>query len=222
MWAYQSFCRNLSRLGISAVEMVLPYHGRRNRPGGIIADYFLSPDIGKTIRTVRQAVLDTKRVVDWLYQENYENVGLLGVSLGSCVAGLAAAHHLRIRKSALILTAGDFAEVVWTGRATRHVKRAIEVHATLKQIQDVWSIISTEPFAAQLARRDHRCLIISGKRDQVVKPCLTSRFIERLREEKALFAWRRLGCGHYSLGMFPFNVVTFLMVAGFFRSGHSW
>lgn len=30
MWAYQSFCRNLSRLGISAVEMVLPYHGRRN------------------------------------------------------------------------------------------------------------------------------------------------------------------------------------------------
>ena len=218
MWAYHSFSQQLRRIGFTTVEVTLPYHGCRNREAAAVSDYFLSANLGRTIRSVKQAVLDTRRVIDWLFQQQYANVGLIGISLGSCVAGLVAAHDCRIRRSALVLTAGDFAEVVWTGRATRHIRSALASEATLAQIQNVWSIIATESFVSELARAGHQCLIVSGRRDQVVKPYLTERFVKGLRAANGNCRWHTLECGHYSLGRLPFSVWTFLLLARFFRS----
>jgi hypothetical protein len=216
-WDYHGFAKQLARLGLTTVELTLPYHGCRNRSDGVISDYFLSANVGRTILSVRQAVLDSRRVIDWLYQRKYEKVGLIGVSLGSCVAGLVAAHDIRISASALLLTAGDFTEVVWTGRATRHIRTALASGATLEQLQKVWSIISTGTFASELSRRTHRCLIISGNRDQVVLPYLTRRFVDQLRGAGGCYAWHGFGCGHYSLGLFPFNIMCFFKLVNFFR-----
>jgi hypothetical protein len=220
---YRSSARLLSRFGPTVVELTLPYHGVRNRQGGAIADYYLSPNLGRTIRSVRQSVLDTKGVVDWLCQQGYEGIGLIGASLGSCVAGLVAAHDRRVRASALLLSAGDFAEVVWTGRATRHISAVLARSMSIDELRDAWSIISLRTFARALARPDHRMMIISGSRDNVVKPCLTKRFVLELAEVGAACEWREIGCGHYSLGMFPFSVVfsgwllRFLRGAGLLR-----
>ena len=65
-WAYQALSRRLMRLGLTVVELTLPYHGLRSRPGSIISDYFVSPNMRRTIRTVRQAVLDTRKTLNWL------------------------------------------------------------------------------------------------------------------------------------------------------------
>ena len=215
--AYAPFAQNLVRFGLTAVELTLPYHGPRNRPGAVISDYFLSPNIGRTIRSVRQAVIDTKGVVDWLCQNGYRNIGLIGASLGSCVAGLAAAHDSRICTSALLLTAGDFGEVVWTGRATRHIAQSLSRSVDLDEIKGLWSIISTGTFARTFARADHKALIVSGTRDQVVKPYLTTRFISQLQDAAATYEWRKLSCGHYSMAMFPFSVLTFVLTLRFLK-----
>jgi predicted esterase len=79
----------------------------------------------------------------------------------------------------------------------------------------VWSIVSTGTFTKELSRVGHSILIISGKRDRVVLPCLTERFFDQLRGHEAQCDWRVLGCGHYSMGSFPFNAAAFLMVARF-------
>jgi hypothetical protein len=207
MGAYQTFARYLSWLGPTVVEVTLPYHGVRNRRGAVIADYYLSPNLGRTIRSVRQSVLDTRGVVDWLCQQGYEGIGVIGASLGSCVAGLVAAHDRRVRASALLLTAGDFADVVWTGRATRHISAVLAQSMSIDELREAWAIISLRTFAHALARPDHRMMIISGSRDKVVKPCLTKRFVLELAQVGAACEWREIGCGHYSLGMFPFSVI---------------
>jgi hypothetical protein len=219
MWDYHAFSKHLRRLGYTTVELILPYHGSRNRSDGTIADYFLSANIGRTIRSVRQAVLDTRRVIDWLDQRKSGKIGLIGISLGSCIAGLVAAHDPRISMSALLLTAGDFAEVVWTGRATRHIQAVLAAGITMDQLQVVWSIISTESYVSQLARETHRSLIISGSRDKVVLPNLTRRFVDQIRGCGGSCAWRVLACGHYSVGLFPFNLMAFLSLVTFFRRG---
>jgi pimeloyl-ACP methyl ester carboxylesterase len=214
-WGYQGLSQRLMRLGLTVVELTLPYHGLRSRPGSVISDYFVSPNIGRTIRTVRQAVLDTRKTLNWLSDRGYQNIGLVGASLGSCIAGLVAAHDARILVSALLLTAGDFSEVVWTGRATQYMKKALAVGTTLDELRAVWSIASPGNFAKELSRVGHTMLIISGRRDRVVLPCLTERFFDQLRSHKAQCDWRVLGCGHYSMGSFPFNAAAFLMVARF-------
>jgi hypothetical protein len=216
-WAYYGFIRHFARLGLTAVEVALPYHGERTREGSLIADHFLSANLGRTIRSVRQAVVDTKDIVTWLRQRGHEHVAVIGLSLGSCIAGLVGAHDPRVRCAALLLTAGDFAEVTWTGRATQHIRRAVETKITLDQLRSVWSIISTETFARELARPNYSTLIISGTRDTVVRPYLTRRFVEQLKDCDANFGWMRLGCGHYSLARAPFSVLAFVRLLYFFH-----
>lgn len=43
----------LSRRGITVVEIAMPYHFERSRPGSLHADYMLSANLGRTIEAVR-------------------------------------------------------------------------------------------------------------------------------------------------------------------------
>jgi len=81
-------CRIFNFIGMSALRLTLPYHQER-RPAEIQrADHLVSTNIGRTIQSMRQAVLDTRAAVRWLKQEGYERIGILGTSVGSCIAFL--------------------------------------------------------------------------------------------------------------------------------------
>src|SRR5205814_6616446 len=61
------------------------------------SDLIVSANIARTIQVCRQAVLDARRAVAWLALQGYERIGILGTSLGSCLAMLTSAHEPRIR-----------------------------------------------------------------------------------------------------------------------------
>jgi dienelactone hydrolase len=61
------------------------------------ADYAVSANIGRTLDAVRQGVVDIRCSLDWLEQQGYTDLGIVGTSLGSCYAFIAAAHDQRIR-----------------------------------------------------------------------------------------------------------------------------
>ena len=216
--ALWSFATLLNKFGFTAIVLVLPYHHQRKRSGSDVADYFLSANLGRTIRSVRQAVVDLRGVVDWLEDRGYRRFQVVGASLGSCIAGLAGAFDPRIEATALLLTAGSFADVVWTGRATRHISAALRSVITLKELREVWSIISLDPFVRHFRDANHRLLVLSAARDQVVLPQYTSDFIRKLREADVAVQQSCFPCGHYSLAMFPFNICACARVIAFLRS----
>src|SRR6266542_3455755 len=84
--------RLLARCGVSALRLSLPYHDSRMPPELTRADYIVSANIARTIQICRQAVLDARRAVSWLAMQGFERIGILGTSLGSCLAMLTAAH----------------------------------------------------------------------------------------------------------------------------------
>src|SRR6185436_19739326 len=102
---------------------------------------------------------------------------VVGASLGSCIAGLTGLFDPRVGASALLLTAGNFADVVWTGRATRHIREALQPAMTLEELRAIWSIISLDSFVDRFRKPDHRLLLLSAARDQVVLPQLTRDFV---------------------------------------------
>jgi hypothetical protein len=79
------------------------------------ADYHVSSNIGRTIHASRQSVVDTRACLDWLVSQGYERVGLLGTSLGSCVAFIAAVHDRRVRAGIFNHVSMYFSDPVWTG-----------------------------------------------------------------------------------------------------------
>jgi hypothetical protein len=168
-------CRLFARFGITAIRLTLPYHDERKPPDLARADYIVSANVGRTAQVNRQAVLDAKRVVDWLEREGYERIGIMGTSLGSCLAMLTIAHDPRIRAGAFNHISPFFADVVWRGLSTRHVRAGLEGHVTLDDLRRAWMPVSPWPFIERV--RDRGVLLIYARYDLSFPLDLSQQFI---------------------------------------------
>src|SRR5580698_8057296 len=125
-FSHNSLCTLFNRMGISALRLSKPYHDIR-RPGELErSDYAVSANVGRTTASCRQAVVDIRSCLDWLEMQGYTQFGVLGTSLGSCYAFIAAAHDPRLRICAFNHAATWFGDVIWTGQSTRHIRAAFE------------------------------------------------------------------------------------------------
>ncbi len=193
----------------------MPYHFERSRRGSVHADYMLSANVGRTVEAVRQAVYDGRKLIRWLRSEGYREISVLGMSLGSWVAGLIAAHDTTIAKASLFLTGGSFADFVWTGRATRSIRQSLEPEIDLTDLRRAWAPLNLENYARRLARPDLDLQVILAKRDNVVLPELSERLIQSLRDAGGKPQVLKLNCGHYSLGKLPYVILAGLSARRF-------
>jgi pimeloyl-ACP methyl ester carboxylesterase len=164
-------------------------------------------------------VLEVRQLVGWLWDRGYRRIGLLGSSLGSCIAYLACAHEPRVRALALNHAAAYFADVVWEGLVTEHVRRSLDPHIDLPTLRQIWAPISPIHFADHMSRSDLRILMISGAYDSTFLPSHSRPLVNALRRADASLRRVVLPCGHYTLGRPPFYVVDALLVATFLRRG---
>lgn len=206
-----------SRRGITVVEIAMPYHFERSRPGSLHADFMLSPNLGRTVQSVRQAVLDGRKLIRWLKHEGYGKISVFGMSLGSWIAGLVTAHEKCVSKTALFLTGGSLADMVWSGRATRQIRASLETKIELQDLKRAWSPLNLENYAQKLARSDLKLQIVLAKRDTVVLPELSENFVRTLRQTGVEPDVLMLNCGHYSLGIPPYILNAGLRLSRFLR-----
>lgn len=207
--------RLLARFGISALRMTLPYHDARMPPELTRADYIVSSNIVRTLQVCRQAVLDARRAIAWLSAQGFERIGILGTSLGSCLSMLTAAHEPRVRAQALNHVSPWFADVVWRGLSTRHVREGLNGHVDLDRLRRLWRPIS--PFSYLDHVRNTRTLLVYARYDLTFPVDLSRLLIDEfhrrgLRPEVAM-----LPCGHYSTGSAPFKFFDGYVLTRFLR-----
>ena len=196
--------RYFARKGVTVVQMAMPFHMERRRPGAENVDDILSADLGRTLRSMRQAVLDGRTMVGILRDAGFEHVSVLGMSLGSWVAGLVAAHDGRVGCAGLFLSAGSLADMAWTGRATRHIRMSLDGVVELAQLRRAWAPLDLGRHASKLARSDSTLQFVLAKRDTVVPPDLSERLVAAVRQAGADPRVQWLDCGHYSLSLPPY------------------
>ncbi len=214
-----ALCRLLNRLGIAALRLTLPYHeGRRPREMQR-AEHLVSSNIGRTIQSVRQAALDARAAVSWLRHDGYDRIGILGTSIGSCVAFLAFAHDAGIKVGVFNHVSNYFADVVWRGISTRHVREGFGDEVTLDELRHYWLPISPFPFASRLRTfgPERKIRFISARYDLTFLPELSRQMIGEVRRLKAPLDVAWLPCGHYTLGESPWKFIAGWKVASFFR-----
>jgi len=211
-------CRIFNMIGMSALRLTLPYHLERKPPELERADHLVSSNIGRTIQSVRQAVLDTRAAVQWLKSRGYEQIGILGTSVGSCVAFLAFAHEPDLKAGAFNHVSGYFADVVWNGLSTAHVRAGFANHLTLEELRDYWAPISPLPFMPRVARMGHRPIRFLVARYDLTFPLeLTREAIAEARRQKLPLDVVWLPCGHYTTGELPWKAIDAWKIATFFR-----
>jgi hypothetical protein len=204
---HKSLCRMLNCFGLSALRLSLPYHDLRMPEDLTRADYMLSPNLGRTLQAVRQAVIDSRAAIDWLELKGYRKFAVLGTSIGSCVALITMAHDPRIMLSVQNHVSPYFADVVWKGLSTRHVRRGLEGNVTLEELRDIWMPISPKAYFKKLSGTGQKSLLVHALYDYSFPPDLSQEVLQDYRDLEIPHSAFALHCGHYTSGVFPFNVV---------------
>jgi hypothetical protein len=206
-------CRLLNRFRISTLRLSLPYHDERMPPELRRADYMVSANLGRTTQVCRQAVLDARRAIAWLSMQGYESIGILGTSLGSCLSMLTAAHEPLVKAAALNHISPFFADVVWSGLSTEHVRRTLDGRIDLERLRRIWMPISPFPYLERL--RGRRVLLVYARYDLTFPVSLSRLLVGEFQRRGVEHELAVLPCGHYSTGLTPFKWMDGLTLCRF-------
>jgi dienelactone hydrolase len=178
------------------------------------ADYIVSSNIARTIQVCRQAVLDARRAVAWLSLQGYDRIGILGTSLGSCLALLTTAHEPRIKAQALNHVSPWFADVVWRGLSTQHVRQGLDGHIDLPRLRELWRPINPLSY---MDRIHARTLLVYAKYDLTFPVDLSRIIVDEFGKRGIPHEVAVLPCGHYSTDSPPFRYLDGYVLTQFLR-----
>ena len=216
--AYNSLCRVFNLMGIAVLRLTMPYHDIRMPAETKRADYAVSANLGRTLDAVRQGVVDIRSCLDWLEAQGYSQLGIMGTSLGSCYAFIAAAHDSRIRVAAFNHASTYVADVVWHGQSTRHIRQGIEQQIDLDTLRQAWLAVSPMSYFKQFARWPRKSLIIYAKYDLTFLPELSHDTVQEFERHGLDHKVAVLPCGHYTTGETPYKYIDGWHLASFLRT----
>ena len=206
-FSHNVLCSVMNRYGVSALRLSKPYHDIR-RPSEIErSDYAVSANIGRTLDSCRQGVIDIRCCLDWLEAQGCRRFGILGTSLGSCYAFIASAHDARIEVNAFNHASTYFGDVVWTGQSTRHIRAALENVMDLERLRQLWLAISPVAYMRKFAAHHKKVLVIYAKYDLTFLRQLSEEVVRLFREHEIDFKSVAMPCGHYTVGEIPFKFI---------------
>lgn len=205
----------LNRFGASALRMSMAYHAERMPPELERADYAVSNNVGRTIHASRQSVIDARACLDWLVAQGFERIAILGTSLGSCVAFIAAAHDSRIKLGIFNHVSMYFSDVVWTGLATQHVRKGFTSEVSQDDLRRYWSMISPASYLGRLESRQMNSLLIWARHDTSFLPVYSKQVLRAFREMRLPHQVYTLPCAHYTTGRMPFALMDGLAMCRF-------
>jgi len=206
--SHNALCDIFNSFGVSALRLSKPYHDIR-RPAEIArSDYAVSSNIGRTIAACRQAVVDIRSCIDWLETQGYEEFGILGTSLGSCYAFIAAAHDPRLQVCAFNHASTWFGDVVWTGQSTRHIRAAFEdAGLTQNDVRALLLGLSPMAYMDKFAAHPKQSLVVHATYDLTFLPEFSLDVLKNFDERGVEYVSKVLPCGHYTTGEFPYKYI---------------
>ncbi len=207
-FSHNALCTLFNRFGISCLRLSKPYHDIR-RPAELErSDYAVSANVGRTTEACRQAVVDIRSCLDWLQQHGYEQFGVLGTSLGSCYAFIAAAFDPRLQVCAFNHASTWFGDVVWTGQSTRHIRAAFEnAGLTQDQVREIFSIVSPMSYMQRFASTPKRSLVVHARYDLTFPLEYSLDVLKNFNALNIDYVSRVLPCGHYTTGETPYKYI---------------
>jgi hypothetical protein len=218
-FSHNALCTLFNRFGISCLRLSKPYHDIR-RPAELErSDYAVSANVGRTTEACRQAVVDIRSCIDWLAAQGYEQFGVLGTSLGSCYAFIAAAFDPRLQVCAFNHASTWFGDVVWAGQSTRHIRAAFEqAGLTQDQVRQIFSIVSPMSYMDRFASYPKRSLVVHATYDLTFPLEYSLDVLKNFNTLNIDYVSKVLPCGHYTTGETPYKYLDGWYLGSFIYS----
>ena len=191
----RALAQELNRSNIAAAVMTLPYHLTRTPVGKKSGEVAIEPDPRSLVLTMTQAVLDTRRSIDFLQSRpefDHSQMGLCGTSLGALVAAVTYGVDDRITHSTFVLGGVNLAHIVWSSSLLVRQRDVLRRRGfTEEKFSD--AIQAIEPMKYLPGRSPGSSFVIGGLYDTVIPRQATDELISSLHTPKVLW----LDTGHY-------------------------
>ncbi|MGQ9487029.1 MAG: alpha/beta hydrolase family protein [Armatimonadota bacterium] len=165
-----SLARTLAQRGLVTAVVTLPYHIQRTPSGYLSGELMIVPDAERIRDTMRQATLDTMRLIDWLQSQPHvagDRLGIVGISLGAIVSALVLGVEERLSAGVLVLGGANLAHMLWRSPLTLGVRSELQGkgvdYNTLRA-----QLSSVEPLNLLRGQYGDRVLMINGRYDLVI------------------------------------------------------
>ena len=133
-----------------------------------------------------------------------EKVGIVGTSIGSCVAFMAWVHEPQLDAAVFNHVSGYMADVVWHGLSTYHVRSGFGENLDLDELRQYWMPVSPMAYMDRLASLPPRPQRYIYTLYDLSFPVELSRDVMReLRRRRIPHSKAAIPCGHYTLGEKP-------------------
>ena len=120
-----------------------------------------------------------------------------------------------IRAAALNHISPHFADVVWRGLSTAHVREGLDGHIELDLLRAMWNPISPRGYLERLRHR--KTLLVYAKYDLTFPVDLSEDLVQAFEDQGIPHEVARLRCGHYSIGKAPFKFVDGYILTKFLK-----
>jgi hypothetical protein len=150
-----------------------------------------------------------------LLGNGHRRIGIVGTSIGSCIGFLSFAHDTRFSTAAFIHVSGFFADVVWYGLSTKHVRQSLESQIGLEELRHLWAPISPFPFVSRLEGDKRKLLALSGRYDLSFPANLSQLAYDEFDRYGVNYDLDWLHCGHYTMGKLPFSALAAYQIVRF-------
>jgi dienelactone hydrolase len=187
-------CTHLSRHGIAGLFVQMAYYGPRRPPGSNLR--LVSTDPLRTAAAVRQTVLDMRLATAWMESRpeiDPKRLGILGTSLGSFMASLAAEMEPKLGRVALLLGGGGLVDGYYDNPHATEYRKLFELLGGSKE--KLAKIIAPyDPITCAANLKSHKLLMLEALHDEVVPPKMGENLWRASGEQKIVW----FNSGHYT------------------------
>ena len=195
---YVHWASVLNRLGWTAIFYDLPYHYRRRPKGTWSGELVFGGNLIRSAETIRQAVAETRMIVQMARAAGAAKVGFWGMSLGGWVASLTLGHEPDLACAWLVQPIPDVATAIWDSPGGWVIRRQMEARG-LSRDQASRMLPMVCPSFGKPKVLPEKILVVGGRHDRIARP----EQLQALARGWGGAHYREVGQGHIGYQAMP-------------------
>lgn len=190
-----ALANSLAKRGVASFIMTLPFHLQRTPPGVRSGQLLLTTDLSAMVLTMKQAICDIQRTVDWVRarpEVHAGRIGIAGVSLGALIGALFLGVDDRWAAAALALGGADLAGILWNSPLTSDIRRGLARAGHTEETVRT-ALAEVEPTRYLKPEHGRNTYLIGARFDQVIPVANLNRLRDAMGNPPMLW----LDTGHF-------------------------